>query len=226
MRVLQGCFFLLLCLVQGLAYDQAKCRYMCDDPVCNALCDALCEAPRCNIPAPYTNSLECEIRCPPSACLQKDACPSCTIKAVNATQNHLCLRFCSAPVCACACRKPSDCPVPRCQLMCDQHSCESQSTVQQPEVEEPVPAETDNEQAPEIQLPPADPQAGKQRKQANNHYYDDDDYWNDSTVDNGGWVFFWVFMVFFFICLVIFAFSYSYGYGPNYWYDEPYPVRR
>lgn len=224
MRVFIAALSLVLFAYNCRGYDTAQCRYVCDDPTCNVFCDPMCEAPVCNIPQQYAAILICEIRCPPSSCLDKNSCPSCTIKANNATLSAICARHCSAPVCACSCRKPTDCPVPKCQLMCEKHSCES--SLAQVTDDEPVPAQenenTDVDPVDEIaQEPtladtlPRNRKSNKNKINANDYYYDDDgDNPND---DNGAWIFFWVFISLFFVCFLAFAFSFSYGYGPYYW---------
>jgi hypothetical protein len=203
--------------VQSLL-DPAKCTYLCDDPVCNALCSPLCEAPSCQIPERYSHSLVCETRCPPASCLDKSICPACSLKSNNDTNTVLCNRFCRAPACACSCIKPTNCPKPRCELMCEKHSCESSVTI------EPRAVEESNNEPPQQQEEEAEPEAPEtdvvakkpKNKIANSHYYDDDDW---EQVDES-WAWVWIFFFGFFFFLVLCAVFFTYGDAPYYYYPQ------
>lgn len=226
--MLWGLFF--ICGVHNLI-DRAKCTYMCDDPVCNALCSALCEAPSCRIPPRYANTLVCETRCPPSSCLDKSACPACALKSNNDTNTVLCNRFCTPPVCACSCIKPTNCPLPQCQLMCEKHSCEATiDPVIDAEPTTVIAEEGPNEQEQQQEVEPEDPDVTvvvkNPKKKANSHNSDNHDWENEQQVDESWawvWVFFFGFFFFFFLCGIFFWYGDApYYYYPDYYYPDYY----
>ena len=102
-----------------------ECRWACDDPVCNAECTIVTEPPVCICENNPSIVPICRIECPPDPdqC-ESDQCPSCvTICTPNqeCNQNQI---LCEAPVAKWACRKPSSCRNPICELVCERPACE------------------------------------------------------------------------------------------------------
>lgn len=130
-------FFLLFFTLCYSCHPQ--CRWACDDPVCNAVCHYQCHAPVCQTQC-ISNSTRCygpscSVRCPPNQC-ESDSCPNCetvcnppscfnpqTYEPVTDCQN-----LCEATNCSWKCEKPTNCPYPKCQLMCEQPACQSSGT--------------------------------------------------------------------------------------------------
>lgn len=95
-----------------------QCSWMCDDPVCNAECKAvttpLCECSDAN----YTP--DCHLECAPDAC-ESIACPPCqTICDPSSCPGTI---SCQEAISKWACRKPSNCPAPKCELQCQAPTC-------------------------------------------------------------------------------------------------------
>jgi len=125
-------WFLFTLLAMGLAQTcHPEGRYSCDDPVCPAVCSPICDAPVCSSCVNTTEDGQvctpvsgCEVRCPADQC-EADSCPVCeTVCHENLCADDECTVLCEATVCAWQCRKPSDCPVPVCELFCEAPACE------------------------------------------------------------------------------------------------------
>ena len=101
-----------------------ECRWACDDPVCLAECKIWTEPPVCVCENPLITPV-CRVECPADQC-ESDACPSCETRC---DPNTACGNIlCEAPVANWACRKPSNCSLPRCELVCEQPACEYSGT--------------------------------------------------------------------------------------------------
>merc|ERR1719482_1115803 len=76
-----------------------KCQWKCDSPVCNQVCEPICEPPKCST------------RC------QELGCSKCQIKCTN--PQPVCESVCEEPICDWKCHRPSNCPKPKCALVCE-----------------------------------------------------------------------------------------------------------
>jgi hypothetical protein len=101
-----------------------ECSYLCDDPVCAPVCQAQCR--------PYSCSYNCS--CPGTPRCQLDynatgADPSSTCPAVQILCEPpplscgACDTQCNMLECAWLCVKPANCPLPQCELQCEQPAC-------------------------------------------------------------------------------------------------------
>lgn len=134
------CVIILFVSLQTACGCHPQCRWMCDDPVCDAICEPLCEAPSCNASIHFQandsivqlpqNALQCEIRCSSidNQC-PSDSCPYCAIHCsfVNGScpAGGICHGSCFVPRCEWQCMKPTNCTKPRCELSCERPACES-----------------------------------------------------------------------------------------------------
>jgi hypothetical protein len=97
-----------------------ECSWLCDDPICLAECMIVAEPPQCTCENPLIIPV-CSVECPPSQC-ELDQCPVCQ---TSCTPNTSCGQIqCQQTLTSWACRKPSSCPQPRCELMCEKPACE------------------------------------------------------------------------------------------------------
>jgi hypothetical protein len=92
---------------------------MCDDPVCFPECKIVSEPIICRCDNPLIFPT-CRTRCPPNQC-EKNQCPACEIicEPTTGCENIECEQL----VTSWACRKPSNCALPHCELMCEQPVC-------------------------------------------------------------------------------------------------------
>lgn len=125
-----------------------KCQWKCDAPVCNQVCEPICEPPKCSTRCQELtcskcsikcNKPECEVRCPVKHC-EKGRCPECDTVCKDplchtecSNPAPICESVCEEPVCDWKCHRPSNCPKPKCALVCEnsQH-CQGVKTEQQP----------------------------------------------------------------------------------------------
>ncbi len=111
-----------------------QCRYVCDDPVCQADCRIFCKDPECIYECPgfgvacQDNPPRCRNRCNTSAdACESDSCPMCETICEPPDCNvpgHFCGIVCAPTECAWKCFLPTNCPPPTCQLMCEHPACE------------------------------------------------------------------------------------------------------
>jgi len=101
-----------------------ECFWQCDDPRCLAECKNVYEQPVCRCQnTQYTPN--CRVECAPNQC-EMGSCPACQVLC---EPNPLCGNIqCEELVANWACRKPRNCPYPKCELMCEQPSCEYTGT--------------------------------------------------------------------------------------------------
>jgi len=89
----------------------AECKYVTEQPVCT------CEFPG------FTPS--CRVECPPNQC-EASACPQCQVLC---EPSAACGQIqCEALTATWACRKPSNCAAPQCELNCEQPACRYMGT--------------------------------------------------------------------------------------------------
>lgn len=108
-----------------------QCRYLCDDPVCDADCKPVCEKPTCDIQCPTSNVRcdlpSCTTRCAPNQ-NASDTCPNCETVCnppACSPSSSPCDILCLAPVCYWHCALPTNCPKVRCELTCERPACEA-----------------------------------------------------------------------------------------------------
>lgn len=116
------CLLILISLV-GASGCHPECRYACDDPVCSAICEHICEDPVCQFNQTCGYSPSCSVRCPADMC-ESDACPQCETICSPPPVEECGDVLCEETVCAWKCRKPFNCPLPRCELNCEHPACE------------------------------------------------------------------------------------------------------
>lgn len=102
-----------------------QCRWLCDDPECEADCKHYCEAPKCEYQCQSSGQIcpglpNCHIEC--NDCIEPDSCPQCEIKCED-PQCDQCDIVCQAPECSWDCQKPKNCPEPHCELQCESYAC-------------------------------------------------------------------------------------------------------
>lgn len=121
---------LLLILVSLVHCCHPECRYQCDDPVCLAICHPVCGPTICERCLNTTEGLvclpttRCHVRCPTDMC-ESDSCPQCeTICPDLCVGVPGCSILCQAVECAWQCEKPTQCPLPRCELQCEAPACQ------------------------------------------------------------------------------------------------------
>ena len=101
-----------------------ECRWACDDPVCLADCTYVAEDPVCTCSNPGRTP-QCYVRCPPDQC-ESENCPTCeTICEPSTACGTI---TCEQTVAAWACRKPTNCAPPQCELVCELPACEYTGT--------------------------------------------------------------------------------------------------
>lgn len=112
------------------------CTYQCDDPVCLADCHPVCRAPNCSLTCTnptdvsHCSSPNCNVECPAADQCESDECPACSTLCAPVhclTRSANCTIQCTETVCGWECVKPTDCPLPTCQLQCDQPACQPPS---------------------------------------------------------------------------------------------------
>ncbi len=132
--------FLLFLLISFAFACHPQCRYTCDDPICNASCVPKCNPPICEIQCDTNSSYiqcyppSCHVRCPPDMC-ESDACPQCEtvcdppycFDRQTYQRYEGCQNLCEATNCTWQCSKPTNCPKPICELMCEQPACRTSS---------------------------------------------------------------------------------------------------
>ena len=124
-------FFILLIFFSVGESCHPQCRYACDDPVCNATCAPVCVVSECIFENTCDYSPVCTVRCPEDQC-ESDSCPACETICEPSTHLECGDPLCNALNCSWACEKPTNCPLPRCELVCERPACEysSASTIQ------------------------------------------------------------------------------------------------
>lgn len=119
----------------------APCKYLCDDPVCNATCIpniVIHSYPNCTLQCTnnytiskinYCQRLDCKFVQPPGISFELEQCPMVEIqcnrpRCFYLPSNVQCDPICEAPPPAqWHCIKPINCPLPKCELQCEQPSC-------------------------------------------------------------------------------------------------------
>jgi len=111
------------------------CKWGCDAPSCPAVCEPQCEKPACELRCEKLGETACDIRCEKPKCevrcsrknCQASGCPLCENVCLPAKCQTVCTPAvpncrptCSAPKCTWSCRKPTTCPKPKCNLVCNQ----------------------------------------------------------------------------------------------------------
>lgn len=133
-------FVCIIFIISILLYDtisscHAECSYQCDNPVCRAVVIPYCKKPNCYICG--NNTHEDTPECVPwnncyHQCLnytnqcELDMCPMCSIhcKEPRCPPGVSCFIECNEPECGWIASKPTNCPLPRCILQCEQVACE------------------------------------------------------------------------------------------------------
>lgn len=95
-----------------------SCSWACDDPTCEPECKPFWETIPCTCSNPGVEPV-CTVSCQTPYVF--DACPVCEIQCQmsSACGDILCGQL----VTSWACRKPSNCPSPTCELSCEPPSC-------------------------------------------------------------------------------------------------------
>ena len=121
--------FILLLYIGKSQECHPECSWACDSPVCPAVCEPVCEAPVCEICDNSTGHIcypqgGCYTRCPSDQC-EADSCPVCETLCPHACYDApACYIQCQETMCSWRCRKPTNCPYPRCELQCEHPACE------------------------------------------------------------------------------------------------------
>jgi hypothetical protein len=97
-----------------------QCSWACDDPVCDADCKAYALPPQCECVGRPDITPTCYAQC--SGTQDYDACPTCEV-VCNLSSCPTTVE-CEQLEAYWACRKPSNCPQPTCQLQCEHPACE------------------------------------------------------------------------------------------------------
>lgn len=110
-----------------------RCRWECNDPRCAQQCRPVCKAPkcetRCGTPDVSACSMDCSkphcmVVCPKALC-PKVACAHCSttcsdpVCKLNCPKSQPCRNVCQEPECEWDCRRPTDCPLPQCSMVCE-----------------------------------------------------------------------------------------------------------
>lgn len=97
------------------------CEPICEPPKCSTRCQEL-GCSKCQIKC---NKPECEVRCPVKHC-EKGRCPECDTVCKDplchtecTNPQPVCESVCEEPVCDWKCHRPSNCPKPKCALVCE-----------------------------------------------------------------------------------------------------------
>lgn len=117
---------LILVLFFSLGFSSLchpQCRWACDDPVCNATCTPVCVEPDCIFYPTCNYSPSCSIHCPQDMC-ESDNCPACETICQPSSHLECGPIVCAPPNCSWACKKPTNCPSPVCELQCERPACE------------------------------------------------------------------------------------------------------
>lgn len=116
-----------------------ECRYACDDPVCSAVCTAVISKPACMVqcnssfvPSRSQCKFSCNQHLTSNDQCESDHCPmaetQCTsLTCTNLPQHVGCQIVCEAISSSWLCKKPTNCRLPICELMCEHPTCEFSS---------------------------------------------------------------------------------------------------
>lgn len=96
-----------------------ECSWACDDPICLADCKFVTEPPSCICQDNPSVTPKCYVYCAPDQC-ENDTCPQCETRCEITSG---CTPLCLPPVSSWACRKPTNCTQPICELVCEQPAC-------------------------------------------------------------------------------------------------------
>ena len=100
-----------------------ECHWACDEPVCFAECMIVTEPPQCTCANPLIIPI-CRVDCTTDQC-EMEQCPAC--ETICTSPDSSCGDIqCEQTQASWACRKPSSCPQPTCELMCEKPACEYQ----------------------------------------------------------------------------------------------------
>ena len=130
-------------MIVSLCYGATpQCKFLCDDPISEAVCSPVCAQPRCEyfcLP-PYNGTAQClkpncRTRCPSAAnSSPADSCPACEVLCLHQVPAPCdpywanCQIQCEPLTCAWSCRRPPNPVWVKCQLVCEKPACEANST--------------------------------------------------------------------------------------------------
>lgn len=110
-----------------------QCTWQCDDPACPAICEANC-TDTCPTSSCDNAGCTCESfseaklnNCTPPL---ESACPTCEAiqSGINCQKNNgqecSCNISCELTSCTWDCQTPSNCPKPKCELQCEEPTCQ------------------------------------------------------------------------------------------------------
>jgi len=121
-----------------------QCKWQCETPKCNEVCTPLCQSPVCQTRCSgydlsgckiQCNKPQCAVICPEHSC-PAGGCPMCTTKcsepmcSLKCPSRQPCRNLCENPRCDWQCKAPTDCPKPKCHMVCETPGC-VHSTYQQ-----------------------------------------------------------------------------------------------